>query len=201
MNRYAKHSEPFRGHVMSMDVRHAAAVRAFLLNIEPPANVIEVGCCFGVSTAEVLFACEEAGHSCALIDTVFQDSVKEMVREAAGKVTVVMDAGHSVAVLGDYLNPLSVVILDGDHRRAYMELESEILERASPRAIVLHGVASVRPDCDGPQWMLHRWQSKGYSVAIDFMAREGENTHRGLAILCRAPADSEVATRAICVES
>lgn len=198
MNRYAEFAAPFAGHVMSMDARHAAMVRRFLLNVEPPANVIEVGCCYGVSTAEVLDACEEAGFSATLIDTVFQDSVKAMAAASAGRIAMVMDVGHSVAVLGHYVTKQSIVLLDGDHRRAYMELESEILERQQPRVIVLHDVTSARPDCDGPAWVLHRWQAAGYFVAIDYLPREGERTERGLAILCRDVTDAEAATRAMC---
>lgn len=200
MSRYRVHADPHVGHAMSMDRRHAAAIGVFLLNIEPPANVVEVGCCYGVSTAEVLGACERAGFSCTLIDTVFQASVAAMAREAAGKVLVVLDVGHSVAVLSDYVRKDSVVILDGDHHRAYMELESEILERTMPRAIVLHDVTSGRADCDGPAWFLHQWQAKGYFVAIDYLQREGERTERGLAILCREAVDAEVATRSVCAE-
>lgn len=199
-NRYSAYSEPFIGHQMSMDVRHAAMLKVFLLNIEPPANVVEVGSCYGVSTAELLCACEVANFSCTLIDTHFQDSVKEMVRAAAGKVAVVTDVGHSVAVLGDYVNEQSIVLLDGDHRRAYMELESEVLERRPPRAIALHDVATRDLFCDGPAWLLHRWQSKGYYVALDYLPRPNERTDRGLAILCRDIEDAEVATRAMCDE-
>lgn len=194
------HSAPFRDHVMSMDRRHALAIGAFLRNIEPPASVIEVGCCHGVSTAEVLAACEEAEFPVLLIDTEFKPSVAEMAREAAGRVSLVLDVGHSASRLGDYLLPRSIVILDGDHRRSYMELESEVLERQPPRAIILHDVFGGRADCDGPPWMLHQWQRKGYFVALDFLPREGERTDRGLAILCREAEDAEVATRAVCVE-
>lgn len=201
MNRYRQFNGLFRDHAMSMDGRHAEMIGRFLLNVEPPANVIEVGSCYGISTAEVLAACETAGFPCTLIDTVFQDTVKRMVQEAAGRIAVVMDVGHSVAVLGDYATNRSIVVLDGDHHRAYMELESEILEKANPRAIVLHDVTSQRADCDGPAWMLHRWQSRGYFVAIDYLSRENERTDRGLAILCREPADAEVATRVMCDES
>lgn len=200
MNRYARFADPYVGHAVSMDRRHARAIGVFLLNIEPKANVVEVGCCYGVSTSEVLDACEQAGFSCTLIDTVFQPSIAAMAREAAGRISLVMDAGHSVGVLADYVGKDTVVILDGDHHRAYMELESEILERQPPRAIVLHDVTSQRPDCDGPAWFLHRWQAAGYYVAIDYLPREGERTERGLAILCRDVADAEAATRAVCVE-
>lgn len=201
MSRYWRFCEPHVANVMSMDVLHAAMIRNFLVNIESPANVIEVGCCHGVSTAAILQACEVTGFSCSLIDTFFQDSVKEMVREAAGRVSVVMDAGHSVAVLGDYCNRNSIVLLDGDHRRAYTELESEILERQPPRALILHDVTSNRADCDGPAWALHRWQAMGYFVAIDYLPREGQRTERGLAILCRDFSDAEVATGVMCGES
>jgi hypothetical protein len=201
VNRYRQYADPYREHVMSMDRRHAAMIRAFLLNVEYPANVIEVGSCYGVSTAEILYACEEREFPCTLIDTHFQESIAAMAREAAGRVQLVLDVGHSVGVLGDYLRPESIVVLDGDHRRAYMELESEVIERrGEPRAIVLHDVTTQRPDCDGPAWLLHHWQRKGYFVAIDFLPREGERTDRGLAILCREPRDAEVATGAMCAD-
>lgn len=164
MNRYARFCEAFLGDQMSMDARHAAAIRRFLLAIDRPANVIEVGCHHGVSTAEVLAACEEADFACTLIDTLFQDSVKAMVREAAGKVHLVTDAGHSVAVIGDYVSDQSVVILDGDHRAAYMELESEVLERKPPRAIVLHDIAAFQqPGCDGPVGFCTAGRKRGTS--------------------------------------
>lgn len=198
MNRYQKHADPHVGHVMSMDRRHAVMIGTFLQNLEPPANVVEVGCCYGISTAEVLGACEVAEFSCTLIDTVFQHSVEQMAREAAGKIALAMDVGHSVGVLGQYLRPESVVILDGDHRRSYMELESEVLEKQPPRAIVLHDATSTRADCDGPPWFLHKWQANGYFVSIDCLFREGERTERGLAILCRDAGDAELATRAVC---
>lgn len=201
MNRYRKHADPYRDHVMSMDRRHAAMIRTFLLNVDWPANVVEVGSCYGISTAEVLYACEEREFPCTLIDTHFQDSIAAMAREAAGRVQLVLDVGHSVGVLGGYLGPESVVILDGDHRRAYMELESEVIARhCQPRAIVLHDVTSQRPDCDGPAWLLHHWQQRGYFVAIDYLPREGERTDRGLAILCREPRDAEVAAGAMCAD-
>lgn len=198
MNRYAQFAEPHIGHAMSMDRRHATMIWTFLHNLPAPANVIEVGCCYGVSTAEVLDACETSGFPCTLIDTVFQQSISQMAREAAGRVPLVMDTGHSVGVLADYLRPHSVVILDGDHHRAYMELESEVLEKRPPRAIILHDVTSTRADCDGPPWFLHRWQANGYFVAIDYLHRDGERTERGLAILCREVEDAQLATRAVC---
>lgn len=199
MSKYAQHCEPYLNDPMSMDQRHAAAIGSFLKNIEPPAAVIEVGACYGVSTAAILDACEEADFSFTVIDTKFQESVKAMVKQAAGKVALVTDSGHSVAVLGDYLTPESIVLLDGDHRRAYMELESEVLERKPPRAIILHDVAAFRQhDCDGPAWLLHHWQAKGYRVAIDYQPRPGERTERGLAILCRDEADADVAMGVMC---
>lgn len=201
MSRYGSLAEPYKGHAMSMDTRHAGAIGSFILNAGGRANVIEVGCCYGVSTAEVLFACEHKGFPCVLVDTHFQKSVLDMARAAAGRVAVVLDVGHSVSVLSDYATPHSIVILDGDHRREYMELESEVLERVRPRAVVLHDVTSSRSDCDGPAWMLHRWQAGGYFVAIDYLAREGERTDRGLAILCRETADAEIAVRSMCNES
>lgn len=190
MSRYSPVAEPFVGHQMSMDVRHARAIGRYLMGIVGPATVVEVGCCYGVSTAEVLAACEERDFSVTLIDTAFQPSIQQMATLAAGRVRLVMDRGHSAAVLAQYVHASTVVILDGDHRRAYMEVESEILERCRPRAVILHDVTSLRPDCDGPCWFLHRWQAKGYHVAIDYLPREGEQTDRGLAILSFADIDA-----------
>lgn len=196
MNRYAAFAEPWRHHEMSMDLRHAAAIGRFLSSLPMLSSVVEVGCCFGVSTAEVLAACESQRASLTLIDIAFQDSIRQMVAAAAGSVAVTMSADPSASVLARYATPQSAVILDGDHRQSYMELEDEILVKVQPRAIILHDVISFRPDTDGPRWFLHRWQSRGYLVAIDYLPREGERTDRGLAILCSSPADAVLAMEA-----
>lgn len=197
MNPYRAFAEPFRGHEMSMDFRHALMLGGFLTSLPNMTSVAEVGCCFGVSTAEVLHACGAADASVALIDIAFQPSVQMMFAEAAGRVRVSMTCDHSASCLDRYVLENSVVILDGDHRRGYMELEDDVLGHILPRAIVLHDVTSHRADCDGPRWFLHRWQSRGYLVALDYMPREGERTDRGLAILCRDAADAQIA-RAAC---
>jgi hypothetical protein len=193
MNRYAEFAEPWRQHEMSMDVRHAGMVGRFLRGLGGLKSVVEVGCCYGVSTAEVLDACEQSGAQCTLIDLAFTQSVVKMLAAACNRVRVSMASDHSAAVLGKYLSEECVLLLDGDHRRVYMELEDEILGRCPPRALILHGVTSHRLDCDGPRWMLHRWQALGYRVAIDYMPREGERTDRGLAILCSSERDGLVA--------
>ncbi|NDD03890.1 MAG: hypothetical protein EB078_03205 [Proteobacteria bacterium] len=200
MNRYIEHAAEWVWHEMSMDVRHAVMIREFLLAVEPPASVVEVGCCYGASTAQVLYACEQAGWPVVLIDPLVKPSVLAMVRAAAGLVEVVVDESRSIDSLGDYLRYGSIVILDGDHRREYMELESAILAAVQPRAVILHDVTSDRDDCDGPAWFLHEWQRKGYSVSIDYLKRPRENTHRGLAIMCRWASDHVWARRAICAE-
>lgn len=200
MNRYERFAEPWRHHEMSMDVRHARMVGNFLRQIGSLASVVEVGSCFGVSTAEVLAACEATGARCTLIDLVFQDSVKQMLLEACGLVRSSMVADHSASVLNKHADENTVVLLDGDHRRCYMELEDDALRKCgSPRALILHDIASHRIDCDGPRWMLHLWQSRGYRVAVDYMPREGERTERGLGILCR-DADDADAARCACGE-
>ena len=199
MNRYEGFAEPYRGHEMSMDFRHAAWIGRFLRQIPQLSSVVEVGCCFGVSTAEVLDACERTSASCTLIDTVFQQSVRSMAHSANGSVRLTMCSDHSAAVLDKYLIGGPVVILDGDHRRSYMELEDEILRKCPPRALILHDVSSHRLDCDGPRWMLHKWQAAGYRVVIDYLPREGERTERGLAILCATDDDARYA-RHSCAE-
>lgn len=200
MNRYESFAEPWRQHEMSMDIRHARMVGRFLEAACHLNSVIEVGSCFGVSTAEVLAACEKTGAECTLVDIVFQEPVKKMLAEACGRVRATMVADHSASVLHKLVDAGSIVLLDGDHRRCYMELEDEALMRSGPpRAVILHDIASHRIDCDGPRWMLHLWQSRGYKVAVDFMPREGERTDRGLGILCRSVADAEIA-RSACGE-
>lgn len=199
MNRYAEFAEPWRQHEMSMDVRHAGMVGRFLRGLGGLKSVVEVGCCYGVSTAEVLDACEQSGAQCTLIDLAFTQSVVKMLAAACNRVRVSMASDHSAAVLGKHLSEECVLLLDGDHRRVYMELEDEILAKTPPRALILHDITSHRPDCDGPRWMLHRWQAKGYLAAVDYMPRDGERTERGLGILCRDAADAGIA-RAACEE-
>lgn len=190
MNRYAAFAEPWRQHEMSMDLRHAEAIGRFIRHLQSPARVVEVGCCYGVSTAEVLAACEESGAVALLIDVAFTESVKRMVTESVDRVSVGMTCDHSAACLGRCADGESVVILDGDHRRSYMELEDEILSDVRPRAIVLHDITSHRLDCDGPRWFMHKWQAMRYFLTVDCLPREGERTDRGIAFLCRSTEDA-----------
>lgn len=194
MTNYRVHSYAHEEHEFSMDHCHAAAIGKFLRTIEKPRQVIEVGCCYGVSTAEVLAAADERGFGVRLIDTVFQPSVKAMVESCA---LAVMHQGTSVNLLSPMLDMNDVLILDGEHSQTYMEMEAQIVANTQPRAVVLHDATSRRGDCDGPAWVLHRLQSDGYFVALDYLPRVGKRTDRGLAFLCRSVADL-TAARAAC---
>lgn len=197
MNEYRQFSDSYVGHEMSMDRRHAEAIGRFILSLNGHATVVEVGCCFGVSTAEVIDACERKDFSLTLIDRLFQEPVVRMFAHARGRMRLVMEQADSTAVLADYVRNSTVVILDGDHRLSHMQVESELIEGCRPRAVVLHDVTSTRSDCDGPRWFLHRWQAAGYHIAIDYLPRAGERTDRGLAILSSSQDDALAGLRSI----
>ena len=191
---YRQHSFAHEQHEMSMDYVHAIAIGRFLRAIEPPRQVVEVGCYAGVSTAEVLSASDDRGFDVTLIDVTFQPSVRAM---AADHKRATLIEQMSFNALSPILDMKDVLILDGDHRQVYMEVEAGIVANQQPRVVVLHDVCNRRPDCDGPAWFLHRFQSDGYYVAIDYLPRMGQRTDRGLAFLCRSVADL-TAARAAC---
>jgi hypothetical protein len=168
------------------------AIGKFLRQCHGIDGIVEVGCCFGVSTAEVLAAADEIDAHVVLIDPVHQPSLTAMVAEAPPD-RVSLRAGTSAEELGDYLTEECVVILDGDHSMACAHVEAEICHHAMPRAIVLHDVTNRDPGCEGPCWFMHAFQRLGYRIAIDCLPRPGLRTHRGLAILCREADDHQKA--------
>ena len=195
-------ADQYAGHQMSMDKRHAEMVGRFLLRVREPGKFIEVGCCYGVSTARVLEAGVSRGVFSTLVDPHPQDSVLMMLSSVPADYAELV-AGYSHEVIGSkvHVSDDTIILLDGDHRRQYMEIEAAlILSTAKPAAFILHDVTNRSPDCDGPGWLMHYLQSIGYSVAIDCMPRDGERTDRGLAILCRRPHDHDEA-RASCASA
>jgi predicted O-methyltransferase YrrM len=190
MTDYRRHAADYETHQMSMDRRHAAAIGSFLRKCRGVEQIVEVGCCYGVSTAEVLAAADEIDALVKLIDPVPQPSLLAMLDEApAGRASLVI--GTSADELARCLTRNSVVILDGDHSLAAAAVEAGICAAVLPRAIILHDVTNRDPGCEGPCWMMHIFQRAGYSAAIDCLPRPGERTHRGLAILCRRIDDHE----------
>jgi hypothetical protein len=181
---YRRHASFFETHQMSMDRRHAVAIGKFLRGCKGISEVVEVGCCYGVSTAEVLAAADEIDAHVVLIDPVHQPSLKAMVAEAPPKRASLCE-GTSAELLAKYLTAESIAILDGDHSMACAEIESDICYEIGPRAIILHDVTNRDRGCEGPGWFMHLFQKIGYRVAIDCLPRPGQRTHRGLAILCR----------------
>ncbi len=181
---YRRHASDYETHQMSMDRRHAAAIGTFLRKCRGVKQVVEVGCCYGVSTAEVLAAADEIDAIVKLIDPVPQPSLLAMLDEAPdGRASLVV--GTSAGELAWCLTRDSVVILDGDHTLAAAAVEAGICAAVLPRAIILHDVTNRDPGCEGPCWMMHIFQWAGYRTTIDCLPRSGERTHRGLAIMCR----------------
>jgi predicted O-methyltransferase YrrM len=185
---YRHHAAMYETHQMSMDRRHAVAIGKFLRQCKGIDGIVEVGCCYGVSTAEVLAAADEIDAHVVLIDPVHQPSLKAMVAEAPPK-RVSLCKGTSVELLAKYLTAESIAILDGDHSLAAADFEAEICAAVMPRAIILHDVTNRAPGCEGPGWFMHVFQRVMYRPAIDCLPRHGERTGRGLAILCRDATD------------
>lgn len=192
MTDYRIYATGYEHHQMSMDRRHADVIGAFLRRCSQPENIVEVGCCYGVSTAEVLAAADHRDVRVELIDPTPQMGVLQMVA-AAQPGRVGMHVGMSHELLPTVLKPESVLILDGDHRAEYMALEADICRDVFPTAIILHDVTNRDPGCDGPGWFMHAFQRLTYRVAIDCHPRAGMRTHRGLAILCRSVSDHTIA--------
>ena len=185
---YRRHAAMYETHQMSMDRRHAVSIGKFLRQCKGISEIVEVGCCYGVSTAEVLAAADEIDARVTLIEPAPQPNLLAMLADAPeGRASLVI--GTSAYELEACLTRDSVVILDGDHSLAAADLEAEICAAVLPRAIILHDVTNRDPGCEGPGWFMHVFQGVMYRPAIDCLPRNGERTDRGLAILCRDAAD------------
>lgn len=195
---------------MSMDVIHAQMIGEFIRRIRC-FDVVEVGCCHGVSTGAILDALAEINTSgqvpyLVLIDPVIQPAVRSMVREADAQfgdeemMVVVVEAKSlnptpiGIPRVATHCDRHCVLILDGDHSEETVlgEIDAVMSRGIQPRAVILHDVGWG--GLPGPRAGVGVLRGiYGYTFAMDDAFRDGMRTERGLAIMCRDVGDAAVA--------
>lgn len=195
--KYLKHISKYMNDRMSMDIRHSFMLESFLSNINNLTHCVEVGSCYGISTAAILTCCELSNASCDLVDINFQPVIKTMYELSSSKIIINLHETSSIKCLDKILHQNSIVLLDGDHTLQYVTKEINIIKNFLPRSIVLHDVTNDSSCCDGPRWAFDELRSLGYYGIIDCKHRQTERTERGLGILCKSIDDYEVAKFAV----
>lgn len=197
MSKFSDLSADFRSDRMSMDLRHAEMIGDFIRAM-PACPVLEIGCCYGVSTAEVLDA---AKGQVVLVDYPrFQHNVQAMAELCEREPYLFAMTGL------DYLTANAVpsntiVILDGDHRKEVVLQEIDACLKHGVDCFILHDIANPAGDCDGPAAALTELQRAGFFIVIDQQARPGERTERGIAFACKDLQELKIAAEAVCARS
>lgn len=182
--RYLHLIKPHLDDPMSMDLLHAMMIGEFL-RLTGVRHVVEVGCCWGVSTAAALEALSWYGSraSYTAIDPEIKPTVQVMVDDARThgvRINVVEGESLSPSALAAHANQQTVVILDGDHSPEVVSEEFRICMIAATPAVILHDCGS-EGGLPGPRGVLDA--HVGRHDAIDEKRRAGMRTERGLAIL------------------
>jgi len=190
MMRYHHIVAPHYDDQMSMDLLHARMIGEYLRRTGIN-RVVEVGCCWGVSTAAVLEAL--TWHGCAASYVAIDPEIKPTVR------TMLDDAAmHGVDIVAleqrslddDALNKLvdssTAVILDGDHDYAVVREETDRCLLNLPACIIYHDCGGTGGGLPGPSAVFQdtegSWNFGGvrYRLLGDRLARPGMRTERGL---------------------
>ena len=209
MGRFLEIAMPHADDQMSMDVGHALMIGQFIREIDA-TSVVEVGCCYGISTGAILDAFEEMWQqhqqqgTCELrqvrvlhlIDVKFQPTIAAMLDRPslvpAYAKLVSLDAKPSLSRYGDGRPTLGryygeVVILDGDHAEETVMAEIDLILSwpKLPRAIILHDTGS--DGLPGPRAAVEHLRKKWWSIVHNETA--GPRASRGLTI-CTADDDN-----------
>jgi cephalosporin hydroxylase len=194
MGRFLEVAMPHADDPMSMDVGHALMIGQFIREIDA-TSVVEVGCCYGISTGAILDAFDERREGpCELrrkkllhlIDIKFQQSVADMYYAVNLDTAIILDNAASLSKYADGKLPTlgryygEVVILDGDHSEENVMAEVDLVLSwpKPPRAIILHDTGS--DGLPGPRAAVERLRSKNWSVYHNETA--GPRASRGLTI-------------------
>ncbi len=175
---------PYLEDQMSMDVVHARMLGEFIRR-SGVRRVVEVGCCWGVSTALILEALEWWGTQATYIgiDPVITPGVRAMASRArdAG-VNVVLREEKSLGehrALEEVVDDKTFVVLDGDHDESVIVPEVQVCLAADARAIAIHDMGT--DGLPGPKKAVDSLPAMGWTFAWDCVPRPGMRTQRGLA--------------------
>ena len=218
MGRFLDIALPYADDQMSMDVEHALMIGQFIR--EAGINtVVEVGCCYGVSTGAILdafdasrieggkFAFRKPRHL-HLIDPSLTSPVMDMsdLLNETGVENLSMDftglrsldtSKAGFPVLGLWAGEL--VVLDGDHSVEAVVGEVRTLMEwpEKPDVVVFHD--SGRDGLDGPKAGVDFLLGNGYCPVTNDDPGLGKRTGRGLTFCThyRAPGYGRIAHRVL----
>jgi hypothetical protein len=207
MGRFLDIAMPWANDQMSMDVEHALMIGEFIKRAGIN-TVVEVGCCYGISTGAILdafdamveredrFELRQKRHL-HLIDVKFQQPVLDMYSavklepyndtdisiDNAPSLSTYCDSQHTT--LGRFYG--EVVILDGDHSEEVVVAEAKLVEswKKPPAAIVLHDTGR-EGGLPGPRAAVYYLRKQGWIACHNTTA--GARGIRGLTI-CAASWD------------
>jgi hypothetical protein len=193
---------------MSMDVGHALMIGQFIREIDA-TSVVEVGCCYGISTGAILDAFEERRDGpCELrrmkllhlIDVKFQPSIWRMIQAAKGRtahrdVQLAFDEFRSLSTYrygpsGEVLSNGNhatlgcfygeVVILDGDHSEENVMAEVDLVLSWPKLPRAIILHDTGRDGLPGPRAAVECLRQKWWSIYHNETA--GPRASRGLTI-------------------
>lgn len=193
MGRFLEIAMPHADDPMSMDVGHALIIGRFVRAIGA-TSVVEVGCCYGISTGAVLDALEERSEGAFelrqlkllhLIDIKVKRTVMDMTC-LSNHTLVTIDECPSLSKYADGKHTIlgrfygEIVILDGDHAEETVvaEVDHVLSWPKPPRAIILHDTG--RDGLPGPRAAVDMLRSKNWCVYHNETA--GPRSSRGLTI-------------------
>lgn len=160
-----------------MDIRHIGWIYELLIRMKP-TRTLEVGSHTGCSSSAFIAAGVPDAHFAEISPN------DKFLSVVSGKGTVHQRKGAHVLMDED---PFDVVLLDGAHDLESVKEEWEAMQGKLPRVLILHDVFSAQqgyPHCEGPAWLYEEMPTT-WECFSDNAKREGEATHRGLAIFVR----------------
>lgn len=192
-----RHPWPFelptaRDPAWSIDRRHVHWIRDTLRSGRF-RRVLEIGSYQGYSTAALLDAVTLGEVD--RVDLCEPHPTPELERLLAGYQLgdrVTLHRCDTAELLARPWGGWDLVVVDGDHRAAAVEIESQALLAAGVRAVFAHDTRATEAghaNCQGPPLLATAFRAAGYLHTEDARHRAGEATERGLFFAARTPPD------------
>ncbi|MFY9727193.1 MAG: class I SAM-dependent methyltransferase [Bryobacteraceae bacterium] len=180
----------------AIDLRHVLIIYD-LLSSGMFGHALEIGAHYGASTCAFV---EAAEHSSELRVTVCDSAITGVVRELVQQSVAAprcqfleCDSAEGLQQLRKRRMPVDVALLDGSHVFHVNATEAAFLRCLGTQTLLLHDICTPSHDrygrnyqFDGPKKLLERFRNASSWFAVeDSVARDGERTDRGLALVTR----------------
>lgn len=180
----------------SLDPRHIA----WLFDVLSSGyfqNALEIGCLNGASSTAFVEAInqERLAHA-TFCDLDIRETLNAVLSHCRFPERTATFTGRSIDLL-DRQSGFDFVFVDGDHRWATVQAETERLLQRRPVCVMAHDSGADMAgmaDCEGVPYLKWRFQTTApYLCLEDNALRPGELTHRGLFLATTSPEVFEVA--------